>query len=398
MSRIITITSGKGGVGKTTIALNLALYLSSQGYRICLFDADLGLANINILLGLHPEHTLKDVLLGGLGIEEIIIRDVEGVDILPGSSGVEELTNLPLGKLEELSQTLSGLEKYEYLLFDTSAGISQDVISFCLSSPEVVVIITPEPTSLTDAYSLVKVLKQKQYDGSLAVVVNNCKDFTMAKSAYTKFKAAINKYLAIDIRPLGVVLQDPKVVEAVKEQRPFLLTSPNAKASLCIKKIGQKLIEGPPDELELPKMPSFWKRCLEFFQNPLEVPGKREGREPEKGGAAEVGRREYVAPPQPQQEIPAKEAPGTGKKEEAVSETMEGPIANHFLLKQLIEGISSVSEELRLLRETMGMGVGLRAGVKGNLAVGGARERPRIRLDLEAFVNKRQGGGQGSKR
>ncbi len=392
MSRVITITSGKGGVGKTTISLNLALYLSSQGNKTCLFDADLGLANINILLGLHPEQTLKEVLLDGLNINDIIIRDVEGVDILPGSSGVEEIANLSPEKLEQLSRSFSQLSEYDFLVFDTSAGISRDVISFCLSSPEVVVIITPEPTSLTDAYSLVKVLHLNKFEGMVSVVVNLCKDLSAAKPAYTKFKGAVNKYLGIEIRPLGVVVQDPKVVEAVKEQRPFFLTHPDCPASLCLRKIGQRLIEDGAGELEIAEMPSFWNRCLKIFQKPLNLTGSKKRKEPERDPTLAV---REESPPSVKDTQDSSETPKEQEleKREAIPRAADtGVRDNGTLLKELVQGISSVSEELRLIRESL-----MASGVlKGQTAVGTGLggQVPKIRLDIEAFLKQRQGGGE----
>ena len=133
MTRTITITSGKGGVGKTNISVNVALHLASLGYRTCLFDADLGLANINILLGLSPEYNLEDVISDRHSLQDIIIRNYKGIDIIPGSSGVEEMANLESDQVDHLIQSFSELDGYDFLLFDTSAGVSRNVLAFCLS-------------------------------------------------------------------------------------------------------------------------------------------------------------------------------------------------------------------------------------------------------------------------
>jgi flagellar biosynthesis protein FlhG len=132
MARIITVTSGKGGVGKTNISANLALHLAELGYNTCLFDADLGLANINILLKIYPEHNLKDVILYQKDIKEILIENYEGIDIIPGSSGVEEMANLTPDQIVKLIKQFSKLDAYDYFIIDTAAGISKDVISFAL--------------------------------------------------------------------------------------------------------------------------------------------------------------------------------------------------------------------------------------------------------------------------
>ena len=137
MPRIITVTSGKGGAGKTSISLNLALELSKKGHRVCLFDADLGLANANILLGLYPEYTIEDVLSGEKDLTEVIIRDVEGVDIIPGSSGVEKVANLEPEELDDLVASFSMLDAYDCVIVDTASGVSKNVISFCLAASEI---------------------------------------------------------------------------------------------------------------------------------------------------------------------------------------------------------------------------------------------------------------------
>ena len=183
MTRAITVTSGKGGVGKTNISLNIALRLSSLGHKTCLFDADLGLANINILLGIRPTYDIQDLIDNRQTLQNVLFSSHD-IDILPGSSGVEELANLAPDKISALLQSLTPLSKYDFLIFDTSAGIAKNVIAFCLSCPEVVVVITPEPTSLTDAYALLKVLSANKYKGSIKVVVNQCPDIKAAKSGY----------------------------------------------------------------------------------------------------------------------------------------------------------------------------------------------------------------------
>ena len=151
MTRTITIASGKGGVGKSNISVNLSLALTNLGRRTCLFDADLGLANANILLGLYPSKTLEDAIVRGLSIKEIIMRTEDGLDLIPGSSGLEIMANLAGRELKNMTASLSALDDYDYLIFDASSGISRQVVSFCLAASEIFLIINPEPTSLIDA-------------------------------------------------------------------------------------------------------------------------------------------------------------------------------------------------------------------------------------------------------
>ena len=164
MTRTITITSGKGGVGKTNLSLNLALELARLGHHTCLFDADFGTANVNILLGISPRYDIKDVISKDKVLNEIIIAEGEKIDLLPGSSGVEEMANLSSEQIDGLLSSMSAMEEYDYLLIDTAAGISKNVVSFCLASSEVVLVITHEPTSLTDAYALLKVLAANDFN------------------------------------------------------------------------------------------------------------------------------------------------------------------------------------------------------------------------------------------
>ena len=148
MTKTIVITSGKGGVGKTNISVNTALELAKRDYRTCLFDADFGLANVDIILGLHPEKTLNDVIYGDKNLEDIILHSEAGIDIIPGSSGIEKIANLTSDKISELVSAFSQLSEYDYFLIDTSSGISKSVISFCLAGTETFVVITSEATSL----------------------------------------------------------------------------------------------------------------------------------------------------------------------------------------------------------------------------------------------------------
>ena len=387
MARIITITSGKGGVGKTNISLNLSLHLASQGKKTCLFDADLGLANINILLGLQPQYTLKDLVLGGRDLQDILIKDYEGIDILPGSSGVEELVNLGEEQTADLVKSLAQLDEYDFLLFDTSAGISKNVVSFCLAALEVVVIITPEPTSLTDAYSLVKVLSMNGNRGKLSVIVNQCKDFTVAKTVYTKFRAAVQKYLGISVHGLGVIFEDQKVVEAVREQRPLLLLYPNSTASQCIRKIGHRLLEGADEHLPEMGMAGFWKRWLSAARSPLRV---KKRKQPEQKTKADQEAQAQKGRSRQGSDRPAKADDFHTQGVEG-KETIQG--TSEAVINQLAKSLATVSEELRLIRNALERNG--RFKEVGKEYVTGTSEqiqRPRIKLDLEAFLRTREAG------
>jgi flagellar biosynthesis protein FlhG len=390
MTRTITITSGKGGAGKTSTSVNLALHLATLGYRTCLFDADLGLANVNVLLGLYPEYNLEDVILYHHNIEDIIIRDYKGIDIIPGSSGVERIANLEADQVEHLIESFSVLEGYDFLLFDTSAGVSKNVISFCLASSEVIVVITPELTSLTDAYALLKILCLNGFKGSVKIVVNQCKSTTMAKQAYTKFKETAKKYLSINVVPLGIIVQDPKVEEAVKEQQAFVLLYPESNAAKCIKSIAKCLMENHSQVLEASSMTSFWTRCLQLIKGPLNLTDpkkKKKGIEP-KASTREAEKR----PPSLAHETERKSVTGESEAPDYCQPERTAPLEKgiSLLMNKLLDTVSSVSKELHLIRKTM------ENGGRNHLSVSGfvdkqqeAPQRESIPLDFDAFLKQR---------
>ena len=275
MTRTIVITSGKEGVGKTNISVNLALCLAALGSRTCLFDADLGLANVNMLLGLYPEYNLEDVILYHRDIEDVIIRDCQGIDIIPGGSGVKRMANLEADQAEHLIQSLSKLDGYNFLLFDTSAGISKNAISFCLASSEIMVVITPEVASLTDSYALLKMLYLNGFKGVVNVVVNQCESAAIARHACTKFKETARKHIHMNVVPLGIIIHDPKVEKAAREQQAFMLLYPESSASKSIKSIAKRLRENQPEDLKPSGTSLFWTKYLKLVKSPLKLTVKK---------------------------------------------------------------------------------------------------------------------------
>ncbi len=388
MNRILTVSSGKGGVGKTSISLNLAIQLARLGHKTCVFDADLGLANINILLGIHPEHDISDVIFHGKPLRDIIIRHEDGIDILPGSSGVQEVANLDAGQLEILLSTFSEIEEYDFLIFDTAAGISRNVIPFCLASSEVVVVISPEPTSLTDAYALLKVLSLNGFSGKIKVIVNQCKSAAIAKTVYRKFKSAVKQYLDVNVAALGLIYLDDRVSEAVKEQRPLLTLFPEAKASQCIKNISERLLEERPEDFAAADMMTFWRRCLTLISGPLKLPGadgadtvhlKRKTEQAEESEAKASGRRtENGINPQ----AGGEKLPG--------ALNVDGPLVE--MVAGLTVSITALTEELQLFRKAVeDNSKGFQAGpsvVNDRVVTTGGK----VKLDLEKFVKLRNAG------
>jgi len=265
MARIITITSGKGGVGKTGISLNLSLALAAEGFRVCLFDADLGLANVNILTGLYPQKDLGSVISGRAGLADILIRDYQGIDIIPGSSGVERMADLTRSETGTLISAFLDLEAYDFFIFDTSAGISSQVLSFCMASHEILLVVTTEPTSLTDAYSLLKVLSKHGYDSPVKVIVNQALEGKAARKAYARLKQTVTRFLPVKIEPLGIVASDKNVRASVIAQTPFFILFPDTAASRCVAALADKLIKTHGKAGDLP-LEIFWDNCLSFLE------------------------------------------------------------------------------------------------------------------------------------
>lgn len=228
-ARTIAISSGKGGVGKSTVTVNLAIALARRGKKVCIFDADTGLANINIMLALQPEYTIEHLLHENKDISEILLETVHGIQIIPGASGISEFANLTLAQQSKLIKALSSLEDaFDYILIDTAAGISENVLNFIHSSQQAIVIVTPEPTSLTDAFSLLKVLKRQGHQHPIQVVTNMCRNAEQARSVFLRLAKASKKYLDTELEFLSFIPDNDSMRAAVSLQRPVALHSSDA--------------------------------------------------------------------------------------------------------------------------------------------------------------------------
>ena len=237
-TRVISITSGKGGVGKTNIATNLAYALAQAGRKVLVFDADLGLANIDILLGITPEYTIEHVIKGKKRLSDVIVHTTEGIHILPSSSGVEELTNLSLFQKKRLIDEFSLLnEIYDFLIIDTPAGISSNVIYFNLAASEIINVVEPDPTSFTDAYALMKVLSIRYGVDEFKIIVNCVDSERQAKDLFGKMNLVCKKFLEIRLEYLGHIFKDEKLIDAVRRQRPIIELYPYSKSSRCLHQI-----------------------------------------------------------------------------------------------------------------------------------------------------------------
>ena len=224
LPRVIAISSGKGGVGKSSITVNLGISLAKHGARVCVLDADTGLANANILLGLNPQFSLEHVLYGAKSIEEVMLDGPHGMKIIPGAHGISECVSLHPRQQLRLTRELARIENdFDFLLVDTAAGISSTTLDFVSAAQHALIVITPEPTSLTDAFSLIKLLKRRSSRLHYHVVVNMCASASQAKEVYHRFCSAIEKYIGVESHYLGFILRDESMRAAVVLQNPVAM-------------------------------------------------------------------------------------------------------------------------------------------------------------------------------
>lgn len=247
-AKVITITSGKGGVGKSNMAVNLAVHFRKMGKRVIIFDADFGLANVEVMFGTVPKYNLTKLLEGEMKIEDIITKGPEDIGFISGGSGIVGLNNLNKSQIDYLISNLSYLnELTDVLIIDTGAGVSDSVLDFVLASPEVVLVTTPEPSSLTDSYSLIKALYKNpgfiKNGTNIRLVANKVNSRDEAMAVYNKIKTVTTKFLSGEVKYLGMVPQDDTLEKAVRNQKIVSLSYPKAKSSKAFETIAYELLE-----------------------------------------------------------------------------------------------------------------------------------------------------------
>ena len=245
-ARIITVTSGKGGVGKSNVSINLALQFRRQGKRVIIFDADFGLANIEVMFGVIPKYTLADLMFKGKEIKDIITEGPEGVMFVSGGSGIARLVNLDNEQIKRLVYKISELEKLaDVIIVDTGAGISPAVLEFVAASQEVILVTTPEPTSITDSYALLKALSMHNcfdYESTnVMIVANRVSSANESANLYEKLSAVVNRFLKVKISYLGAIPYDQYINKAVMKQKPVTIAYPSASSSKSFQTISARL-------------------------------------------------------------------------------------------------------------------------------------------------------------
>ena len=242
-TRIIAVSSGKGGVGKTNFTINLALAYAQLGKQVIVLDADLGLANVNVMLGIVPKYNLYHIIRKQKKMHEIIMDTNYGIKIVAGASGFFRIANLEEAERTNFINELSELSSAEVIIIDTSAGVSHNVLGFIAAADEALIVTTPEPTAITDAYGIIKIIATEidNMDLGLKLVVNRVKTVTEGKKVAERVINIAGQFLNLKVDYLGYVYDDPTVSTAVLKQKPFLIAEPGCKASICIKQIASRL-------------------------------------------------------------------------------------------------------------------------------------------------------------
>lgn len=263
LAHVIAIGSGKGGCGKTNITLNLGLILSKNGKKVLIYDADLNLANIDILLGITPKFRFLDFLNGDVGIRDILIEIRENLKLIPANSGAINFPKVSGERLIQVIEEILGLEEnFDFILIDTPAGVSDEVIKILGYSDDYILVITPEPTSLMDAYAVIKLVYYQTGKANVKLVVNNFNGFIDPSDIANRLSLVADKFLGVKVNHIGSVPADPVVPKSVMMQKPFVEAFPRSEASLALNKIAINLLS--LDKVK--KQKSFFGRLFELCE------------------------------------------------------------------------------------------------------------------------------------
>ena len=263
--QVIAVSSGKGGVGKTNVSVNLSLAMVEAGQRVLLMDADLGLANVDLLLGLRSEYNLSHVISGERSLEEVVVTGPEGLKIIPAASGMQMMSELSPSQHAGVIRSFSDLSMpLDVLVVDTAAGISDGVISFVKASNEVIVVVCNEPTSLTDAYALIKVMSEDHGIQKFNILANSVRDPQEGIKLFKKLSRVTDYYLDVTLSFMGAVPYDEYLVKAVKKQRAVLQSFPQSPSSIAFRKIAKTVMSWPVPQSASGHLEFFVERLIKF--------------------------------------------------------------------------------------------------------------------------------------
>lgn len=265
-ARVITVTSGKGGVGKTNLTVNLALALANLGQKVLVIDADLGLANVEFVLGSSPRYNLLNLLDDGYRLNDIVMDGPRGIKFMSGGSGIYQLANLTESQLQRIVNQVVMFDKWaNIILIDTGAGLHRNVLSFVMAADEVIIITTPEPTAIADAYAVMKAYAAHHGRAPLRLVVNRVLEMDEGQTAVDKLGKVSQRFLGIGITNLGFIFEDPNVLRAVKSQVPVMVAHPDTISARCIDHIAERLLYGK--EVNQPTgIKGFFSRFLDMMR------------------------------------------------------------------------------------------------------------------------------------
>jgi flagellar biosynthesis protein FlhG len=265
-SRIITVTSGKGGVGKTNLSVNMALAFARLGKKVIVMDADLGLANVNVMLNMIPKYNLYHVIKKQKSIREILVETEYGISIVAGASGFSQIANMGEDDRKDFISELDTLSNADIIIIDTSAGVSSNVLDFIAAADDAVILTTPEPTAITDAYGIIKIIAT-EYDSlnmGLKLVVNRAKGAAQATSVADRLINIAGQFLNLKVDYLGFIYDDTAVPNSVLRQKPFMVTDPKCKASICVQHIVERMDKNKPGDS--PGFGAMFKRIFKSSQ------------------------------------------------------------------------------------------------------------------------------------
>jgi len=242
-TRVIAVSSGKGGVGKTNMSINIAIAYSQLGKKVLVMDADLGLANVNVAMGIIPKYNLYHLIRQKKKMKDIIINTDFGIQIVAGASGFSKIANLSDSERDHFIEEISNMDAVDVIIIDTSAGVSSNVLDFIAAADDAVIVTTPEPTAITDAYGIIKIIATEIDNMNLGIklIVNRVKSVTEGKKVAERVINIASQFLNLKVDYLGYVYDDPQVSQAILKQKPFMIIDPDSKASVCIKHIVSRL-------------------------------------------------------------------------------------------------------------------------------------------------------------
>jgi len=262
-ARVLAVTGGKGGVGKSNIAANLALCWAAVGKSVVLFDADMSLGNLDVILNIQSKYNIAHVVRGRKRLEEIIQEGPAGVEVICAASGLEELANLSEFHRQRLVRELSNLQqRSDVIVIDTAAGISKSVVGFCLAADDVLVVTTPEATSMTDAYAMIKVLARHNCSGRISLVVNMAESVSAGRKIYRQIAAVAARFLDVQVYEAGVLLRDERLSTAVRMRKPVVLAYPRAPITASLAALAARLLDNGANSSA---REGFFRKVVDWF-------------------------------------------------------------------------------------------------------------------------------------